>query len=558
MMKISANLPPEESTMPKLKQLIRAGSAAVVAAAISTAFAIAGSKPPRYQHILLISIDGMHAVDLTNYIAVHPLSTVAGLAGNGIQYPKALTTAPSDSFPGLLAQVTGGTSKSAGVFYDVSYDRKLFAPGSGCVGSPGTVPAYDESIDVNKTAYNAGGTLGDVLTQINPANLPMTKAGGTCAPLYPHQFVKVNTIFEVIRAHGGQTAWADKHPAYDIVNGFSGTGVQDLFTPEVNSNDTTAGMTVFSTDPAWFSLANTVTGADTTTGYHSIARNDLRKVHAVLNEINGYRSTDDTHSGGIVGVPTIMGMNFQAVSVGQKLRDGNSSDPLDVGTCGGADPCGGYLDAAGKLPNLGLAFGLDFVDSQVGAMVQALQANGLLDSTLIIISAKHGQSPIDLSLRVAVDDSPYAGTPGVASYTTDDVGLVWLDPSIEQSQYKAAKRYLLNKAGTLGIVQLLDKSDLAPLYANPVGNDRTPDFIAITEHGLIYTGGTKLAEHGGFANDDRNVALVLSNPSITASVNNSSVETRQIASTILSVLGINPKELDGARKENTKPLPGSY
>jgi len=370
--------------------------------------------------------------------------------------------------------------------------------------------------------------------------------------------VRSNTLFEVIKQHGHRTAWADKHPAYDIVNGPSGTGVQDLFTPEVNSNDTTAGLTVFTTDPAWFSLGNTVTGADTTTGYHSVARNDLRKVHAVLNEINGYRSTDDTHSGGSVGVPTIMGMNFQSVSVGQKLRDGNSTDPLDVGTCGGADPCGGYLDAVGLSPNLGLAFGLDFVDSQIGAMVQALQANGLLDSTLIIISAKHGQSPIDLSLRIAASDSLYAGTPGIAAYTTDDVGLVWLDPSMQRSQYRAAKQYLIDNMGALGIVQLLDKSDLGPLYGNPFGNNRTPDFIAITEHGLIYTSGTKLAEHGGFAHDDRNVALLLSNPGIIASINNASVETRQIASTILSVLGINPKELAGARMENTKPLPGTY
>jgi len=75
------------------------------------------------------------------------------------------------------------------------------------------------------------------LTQINVAKLPQALVDGKCVPVFPHQFVKVNTIFEVIRAHGGQTAWSDKHPAYDIVNGPSGKGVQDLFTPEVNSND---------------------------------------------------------------------------------------------------------------------------------------------------------------------------------------------------------------------------------------------------------------------------------------------------------------------------------
>ena len=105
---------------------------------------------------------------------------------------------------------------------------------------------------------------------------------------------------------------------------------------------------------------------------------------------------------------------------------------------------------------------------------------------------------------------------------------------------------------------LLDKSDLAPLYGNPFGNNRTPDFIARTIHGLIYTSGTKLAEHGGFfVPDDRSVALLVSNPSITRpAVINDDVETRQIAPTILSVFGINPKELAGARRENSKVLPG--
>src|SRR5262249_54197382 len=81
-------------------------------------------------HVLLISVDGMHASDLANYVSQHPQSGLARLSAHGFTYPKALTSAPSDSFPGLLAQVTGGTPKSHGVFYDNSYDRTMFAPGS--------------------------------------------------------------------------------------------------------------------------------------------------------------------------------------------------------------------------------------------------------------------------------------------------------------------------------------------------------------------------------------------------------------------------------------------
>lgn len=516
-------------------------------------------KAAKYAHVLVISVDGLHAVDLTNYVAAHPTSTLAALTGHGVVYPNALTTGPSDSFPGLTSFMTGSTPKSAGVFYDVSYDRTMYAPGSNCQGSPGAVPAYDETIDYDLTQYNAGGTLGDVNSQINPANLPMALVKGHCVTVYPHSFIGVNTIFEVIRAHGGRTAWADKHPAYDLINGPSGTGVQDLFAPEVNSNDTTAGLTVYASDPGWFNLGDTVTGQDTTKGYHSVARNDLRKVHAVLNEIDGYLSTDDAHSGQQVGTPAVFGMNFQAVSVGQKLAVGNPVDPLDAGLVGG------YADA-NATPNNGLQFGLDFVDSQLGAFMAELAAKGLAQNTLVIVSAKHGQSPIDVTLRQAVDDSPYASTPGMSTggtsgngaYISDDVALVWLAPSLEQSQYKAAKAYLQNEAGTLGITQLLDKDALAKRYHNPFGSRRTPDFIAITTHGLIYTSGTKLAEHGGFAQDDRNVALVVSNPSITPTSNAGNVETRQIAATVLNVLGINPTELDGAREENTKPLPGKY
>jgi len=39
-----------------------------------------------------ISIDGMHAVDLANYIEAHPLSHLAQLATHGVIYPKALTS----------------------------------------------------------------------------------------------------------------------------------------------------------------------------------------------------------------------------------------------------------------------------------------------------------------------------------------------------------------------------------------------------------------------------------------------------------------------------------
>ena len=74
---------------------------------------VAGSA---YRHVLLISVDGMHAVDVANFIQAYPNSNLAQLARHGVVYPNAFTTAPSDSYPGMLAQVTGSTPKTGGLF----------------------------------------------------------------------------------------------------------------------------------------------------------------------------------------------------------------------------------------------------------------------------------------------------------------------------------------------------------------------------------------------------------------------------------------------------------
>ena len=128
------------------------------------------------------------------------------------------------------------------------------------------------------------------------------------------------------------------------------------------------------------------------------------------------------------------------------------------------------------------------------------------------------------------------------------------DPATHEKYYDEAKAYIEAHAAQLQIKELLDRDELKKLYQDPFKDSRTPDFIAITNHGVICTGGTKLAEHGGFSNDDRNVLLVLSAPNLRPTTVDGRVFTTQIAPTILLALGLDPFRLDGVRKEGTDIL----
>jgi arylsulfatase A-like enzyme len=190
--------------------------------------------------------------------------------------------------------------------------------------------------------------------------------------------------------------------------------------------------------------------------------------------------------------------------------------------------------------------------------VQKLQEQGLYDNTLVIVSAKHGQSPIDPSLRKAINGAPYAATPGFANDIEDDVALIWLQPETRADTLGPALDYLKSQSAALAITYLLTPEALAELYRDPATDSRTPDFIALPQHGVIYTKGSKLAEHGGFSRDDRNVALLVSAPDIAPRAVDAPVETTQIAPTILKALGLDPTELSAVRQERTKSLPGLF
>src|SRR5712675_1323968 len=109
-------------------------------------------------HVLLISVDGLHQSDLDWCVQTHPQSTLAALAARGVDYSDASTPFPSDSFPGMVGQVTGGNLSSTGIYYDDSWNHALFPAGAtNCLGPvPGAEVTYFEALDLNLAALDAG------------------------------------------------------------------------------------------------------------------------------------------------------------------------------------------------------------------------------------------------------------------------------------------------------------------------------------------------------------------------------------------------------------------
>ncbi|GGU18379.1 alkaline phosphatase family protein [Streptomyces violascens] len=509
------------------------------------------------QHVLLISVDGLHQADLDRYTAEHPQSVLARLAHGGVQYTHASTTTPSDSFPGMTAQVTGGGPGTTGVYYDDSYDRSLLPAGTtDCKNAKaGAEVDLTEDLDKDKSSLDAGqgltGLPGSILnmtghpaTLLNPAALPVDPK--TCKPVAPHSYLRVNTVFDVARQAGLRTAWSDKHAAYDILAGPSGNGIQDLFTPEINSD-----------------AIGYPKGTDWTKDNKATQQYDHYKVQAVRNEIDGYDHSRSHRT----GTPAVFGLNFQSVSTAQKLP---ASDGLK----------GGY--AAKGVPGPLVEKSIGFVDSELGSLVAELKARHLDTSTTIVLSAKHGQSPTDPAALTRIDDAPllagldaawkkaHPGAGDLVAHSADDDGvMLWLTDH-SQAAADFAKAYLLAQHGTgtdidakpkaftaSGLTRAYAGKEAARYFGVPAGDARVPDVFGIAQNGVVYTGGTKkIAEHGGANADDLDVPLVVSGAGTPAGVREEGrVHTTQIAPTILALLGLDPQDLQAVRREHTRVLP---
>lgn len=576
------------------KRVLGALAATLLLAVWSVPRAYATIKSPNgVNHVLLISIDGFHALDYLNCVSGGYCPSLKALgAKNGVNYLSTSTSTPSDSFPGLMALMTGGSPRTMGINYDVAYDRALNPPqdttDNGLLGGPctvgktsGTSTEFDEGININtgvgtgavsQMFLNGGAPSGD--GGVNSIDSTRLERDQNCKPVYPWNFSRDNTIYGVIHAAGGYTAWSDKHPSYSSVGGPTGTSsdsnLDDYYSPEINSNSQNFAVAAppqlvlpscqKAGKPFLPDQAAVTAGDDYTASFQNIQCYDGLKVNAVINEING-KNHDGT---AIKPVPNIFGMNFQAVSIGQKLiyKAATTLPPPYTIT-------GGYTDSIGT-PSGSLEEEIKFVDNSIGMMVKALKVQGLLNSTMIIITAKHGQSPVDSS-RYVRDGSNDPATllatclfpsesPAQIGPTEDDVALLWLTQQPGCTTAEAVKTLeTMSPAppgnNIAGIGEIFSGPSIG-LYYN-IGDSRTPDILITPNIGVTYSNSKKkLAEHGGFAHDDVNVIMLVSNPSFTARTITTPVQTKQVAPTVLQALGLNTASLQAVVLEGTQTLPG--
>jgi Type I phosphodiesterase / nucleotide pyrophosphatase len=596
----------------------------VMAAGLAVAAASASAAPPgrqKVKHVVLISVDGLHQSDLEWFVGRNPSSELAKLVHGGAEFSNAHASDPSDSDPGGTALMTGGDPRTTGVYYDVEYNHAVFPPGTTTCsgpapggdaiydspddtlnavpdllnnGSGNTFPSFDEDgkIFQNGVDTNPGAIMAlsaHPQSGLDPATFPVDPA--SCKPIMPWDYLKVNTIFQVIHDAGMRTAWSDKHAIYTSFNGpgSGGLSIDDFFGPEIDSQAVEPNGVPYPQDDDWAHIDAATKQYD---GY---------KVQAVVNELDGY-----DHSGqNKVGVPAILGMNFQAVSVAEKVDSpGSITQNPDGSYTVGPKELAGYLPGT-TTPGPLLSGALDYVDAQLRRIVDTIHKDGLEPSTAIIVTAKHGQSPQDPLQLMRIKDGPIidaineawceqqnpGARPSPTTYCTNGLGAGTITPLIvagtdddlwqsylstkTQAAADFVKNYLWNHAATAklydndghdrgtaqvahsGLAQIYAGQEAADFFGVPYSDPRYPDVFGRVQVGVVYTGGSKIAEHGGDNPGDLDVPILVYAPGTVHSGSSSqSVETTQVAPTILQLLGLDPNSLQAVQREGTEVLPG--
>ena len=466
------------------------------------------------KHVVLISIDGMHEADMALFIQTHPHSALARLARDGVVYHAAYTPAPSSPLPGLLALTTGSTPGQTGIYGAATYDRGLSPAISNCK-TLGAATSFDEGVGRSASGI-VRGQIG--LLPRDPHN--------HCQPISLKQFLRINTVFDVVHRAGGQSAWFGGRRPYER-NGF---GIDDLYTPGINpkiiGNLMSHGM-------------NRITAVVT-----SAEHNDAERMAAAINVLGGL-----THDGqSKEPVPSLIGIDLQAVNVAQKNA--------------------GYVNAEG-MPTIRLMKAIEHCDQQVDLLMNAILKQHLARRTLVIVTGKYGNGPIAPNMIRQVDSallektiartSPHA----IAQLVTNRSAMLWLTNAPQWKRQRELKKIvhaLERNRKKLGIETILYGRKLDKQLGVTAKDDRVPDLVIKTKPGVFYVDAGSAQEramHGGWGDSDRHVMLLLSNPNLPylGIKVNDRVQTTQVAPTILSALGLKPDHLTAVAQSHIKPLP---
>jgi hypothetical protein len=374
---------------------------------------------------------------------------------------------------------------------------------------------------------------------VDPAKLPLDPGRGF-APVYPHNYLKVNTIFEIAHAAGLRTSLLEKHPSYEIAAGPSGNGIDDMYCPEIDA-------------PVALIDGKLVDGISTAAGTKlgQIIHNlplvmlyDDMKVGALLGEIGGRDSRGRSRP----GAPGLVDINLQTVNIAQKSLTG------------GIDLNGGSESVSREMIDA-----LHHADANIAAIAKKLRDDGLWQDTLIVLTSKHGNSPRIGQASVAgggriLTTLKNAGI-DVAGYTQDQIALFWLVDRGQAPKAAQVLQTLRDGADNPGIDQIFWGQSLkAAGLEGPA--DRTPDLVLTAKPGMFLLDLlSKRAEHGALNEDDTHVPLILCggalDPKRGGSVVAMEVKSTQIAVTVLRALGLDPSALQGAKIENTQVLPES-
>jgi hypothetical protein len=479
--------------------------------------------------VLILSIDGLHEADLTDPATKFYMPNIAAFEQSAIHYANAKTVAPSDSVPTSLSYFTGAGPKTTGVYYEDTYNRALYAPGATLASPPGTLVSWRESLDKNSNVLNGGGNAD--ASSLDPTLLPQVQIGASLQPVYPHDYLKVNTIFEVAHQAGLRTAYIEKHPAYEMLNGPSGQGLSDFYAPESNAKVKLVNGV----------LTDSSKGTRITKDLGLSQAYDDHRLFGLFNQIQGLDSRGDT----VASTPAIYGMNFIAVNTAQKDTSGNGGITLD--------PSGNEIVSSG------LASALSHVDSSFGQIISSLKLTQQYNKTLVILTAHGGNSP---RIGSAVNEpteyiTGSLNTAGIfiKQITQDDSALIWL---ADQSQRDSAADVIADLDPAHIDSVLTGAALLAAGFGDPTTDERAPDLVVKFKPGVL-VGTGKRAEHGGFSEDDTHVPLLIGSDGLADYLKGTSmddsVSQTQIAVTTLDALGLDPSQLQGAAIEGTTALP---